>query len=69
MCAGAVQRGVAAVAGHGEAGMVPWLCPVSCSVVCTHTRSGRGPQDGGTGGQRVGLGGRRAAALCSVRKL
>lgn len=26
-------------------------------------------QDGGTGGQRVGLGGRRAAALCSVRKL
>lgn len=68
-----VRRGGAARRGGGRtrggAGVDPWLCPVSRSVVCTHTRSGRGPQDGGTGGQRVGLGGRRAAALCSVRKL
>lgn len=68
VCAGAVQRGGGGRT-RGGPGMVPSLCPVSCSVVCTHTRSGRGPQDGGTGGQRVGLGGRRAAALCSVRKL
>lgn len=48
----------------------PWR-RVPLSSMHTHACSSAGgpSQDCGTGGHLVGLGGRRAAALCSVRKL
>lgn len=51
--------------GPGTASCIP------LSSMHAHARSSAGgpSQDCGTGGHLVGLGGRRAAALCSVRKL